>query len=148
LQNAAPTRISKTLLIASKFVAYGTVLFLLPFWVLAYFDPMAPMNIDSIGLVPSEAAQVVGLSNIRGTVGGLRLAIIVLIVVGMYYKNRDVLLAVAILVGAVSTGRFVSLAVDGWELVGFITAAGEVMIVVSLLYIRRLLSSANRAEQA
>ena len=132
---------NKTLLNASKFIAYSTVLFLLPFWVLAYFNPMAPFNIDSIGLVPMESAQVVGLSNIRGTVGGLRLAIIALIIIGAYYKKRDVLLSVAILVGTVSAGRFISLLIDGWELIGFITATGEVMITASLLYIRKSISN-------
>ncbi len=132
---------NKALLNVSKFIAYSTVLFLLPFWVLAYFNPMAPFNIDSIGLVPMESAQVVGLSNIRGTVGGLRLAIIALIIIGAYYKKRDVLLSVAILVGSVSAGRFISLMIDGWELIGFITAAGEVMITASLLYIRSSISN-------
>lgn len=132
---------NKALLNTSKFIAYATILFLLPFWALAYFNPMAAFNIDSIGLVPSETAEVVGLSNIRGTVGGLRLAIITLIIIGTYYKKRDVLLSVAILVGAVSTGRFISLVTDGWELIGFITAAGEVMITTSLLYIRSSISS-------
>ena len=131
---------NKTLLNASKFIAYSTVLFLLPFWVLAYFNPMAPFNIDSIGLVPMESAEVVGLSNIRGTVGGLRLGIIAMIIIGAYYKKPDVLLSVAILVGVVSAGRFISLVIDGWELIGFITAAGEVMITASLLYIRKSMS--------
>ncbi len=134
---------NKTLLIVSKFIAYSTVLFLLPFWVLAYFNPMAALNIDSIGLLPSETAEIVGLSNIRGTVGGLRLAIIALIFIGTYYKKRDVLLAVGVLVGAVSLGRYLSLIIDGWELIGFITATGEVMIVMSLLYIRRSLTIAK-----
>lgn len=132
---------NKTLLHASKFVAYSTILFLVPFWVLAYFNPMAPFNIDSIGLIPMESAQVVGLSNIRGTVGGLRLAIIALILIGTYYKKRDVLLSVAILVGTVSFGRYISLVIDGWELIGFITATGEVMITTSLLYIRSSISN-------
>lgn len=131
---------NKTLLNASKFIAYSTVIFLLPFWVLAYFNPMAPFNIDSIGLVPMESAQVVGLSNIRGTVGGLRLGIIAMIIIGAYYKKPDVLLSVAILVGVVSAGRFISLLIDGWELIGFITATGEVMITASLLYIRKSMS--------
>ncbi len=135
---------NKTLLIASKFIAYSTVLFLLPFWVLAYLDPMASMNIDSIGLIPSETAQIIGLSNIRGSIGGLRLAIIALIIIGTYYKKRDVLLSVAILVGTVSAGRFISLAIDGWELIGFITAAGEVIITTSLLYIRSSISNENK----
>jgi hypothetical protein len=127
---------NKSLLIAAKFIAYSTVLFLLPFWVLAYFVPMAEMNINSIGLLPSETAELVGLSNIRGSVGGLRLAIIALIIIGAYFKKRDVLLSVGILVAVVSAGRYLSLMVDGWELIGFITATGEVMIVMSLLYIR------------
>lgn len=131
---------NKTLLNASKFIAYSTILFLLPFWVLAYFNPMAPFNIDSIGLVPMESAEVVGLSNIRGTVGGLRLGIIAMIIIGAYYKKPDVLLSVAILVGVVSAGRFISLLIDGWELIGFITATGEVMITASLLYIRKSMS--------
>jgi hypothetical protein len=131
---------NKTLLFVSKFIAYSTVLFLLPFWVLAYFNPMASMNIESIGLLPSDTAEIVGLSNIRGTVGGLRFAIIALIIIGTYYKKRDVLLSVGILVGAVSAGRYLSLVVDGWELIGFVTATGEVMIVMSLLYIRRFIS--------
>ena len=131
---------NKTLITASKFIAYSTVLFLLPFWVLAYFNPMAPFNIDSIGLVPMESAQVVGLSNIRGTVGGLRLGIIAMIIIGAYYKKPDVLLSVAILVGVVSAGRYISLVIDGWELIGFITATGEVLITASLLYIRKSMS--------
>lgn len=131
---------NKTILNASKFIAYSTVLFLLPFWVLAYFNPMAPFNIYSIGLVPMESAEVVGLSNIRGTVGGLRLGIIAMIIIGAYYKKRDVLLSVAILIGAVSAGRYISLVIDGWELIGFITATGEVMITSSLLYIRKSFS--------
>ena len=131
---------NKTILNASKFIAYSTVLFLLPFWVLAYFNPMAPFNIYSIGLVPMESAEVVGLSNIRGTVGGLRLGIMAMIIIGAYYKKRDVLLSVAILIGAVSAGRYISLVIDGWELIGFITATGEVMITSSLLYIRKSFS--------
>lgn len=131
---------NRTLLNASKFIAYSTVIFLLPFWALAYFNPMAPFNIDSIGLVPMESAQVVGLSNIRGTVGGLRLGIIAMIIIGAYYKKPDVLLSVAILVGVVSAGRFISIVMDGWELIGFITATGEVMITSSLLYIRKSMS--------
>ena len=131
---------NKTLLNASKFIEYSTVLFLLPFWVLAYFNPMAPFNIDSIGLVPMESAEVVALSNIRGTVGGLRLGIIAMIVIGTFYKKPDVLLSVAILVGVVSAGRFLSLVLDGWELISFITATGEVMITSSLLYIRKSMS--------
>ena len=136
----------KTLLVIAKFIAYSTVLFLIPFWVLAYFNPMADMNIGSIGLLPSESAQIVGLSNIRGTVGGLRLAIIVLILIGTYYKKRDVLLSVGILVGTISAGRYLSLVLDGWELIGFITATGEVMIVMSLLYIRQSMSFVKEAK--
>lgn len=128
------------MLFLSKFIAYSTVIFLLPFWIFAYFNPMATMNIDSIGLVPSETAQIIGLSNIRGSIGGLRLAIILLILIGTYFKKGDILLSVAILVGTVSFGRYISIFVDGWESIGFITATGEVMIVMSLFYIRHSIS--------
>ncbi len=128
---------NNTLLAAAKFVVYGTCVFLLPFWFQAYFTPLASLNIDSIGLLPSETAELVGLSNIRGTVGGLRLAIIGMSFFGAFYKKPDLLLGAAITVGVVSLGRFISLAMDGWELISFVTAAGEVVIVLSLLYVRK-----------
>jgi hypothetical protein len=124
----------------AKIVVYGTCLFLLPFWFQAYFTPLASLNIDSIGLLPSETAELVGLSNIRGTVGGLRLAIISLAFIGAFYKRPDLLLAAAITVGVVALGRFISLAIDGWELISFVTAAGEVVIVLSMLHLRRNIS--------
>lgn len=119
----------------SKFVAYGTCVFLTPFFLAAYFDPLSALSLESIGLVPSETERVTGLSNIRGTVGGLRLGIIVMIAIGTYRKSRDLCLGAAILVGAVSLGRFVSLGLDGWNLLSFITAAGEVVIVAAVLHI-------------
>ena len=126
-----------TLLVAAKVMVYGTCLFLLPFWFQAYFTPLASLNILSIGLLPSAEAELVGLSNIRGTVGGLRLAIICMAFIGAYYKRRDLLLGAAITVGVVSLGRFISLAFDGWELISFVTAAGEVLIVLSMLHLRQ-----------
>lgn len=119
----------------SRFVAYGTCLFLTPFFLLAYFAPMAPMNLSSIGLVPSETDAIVGLSNIRGSVGGLRLGIIAMIAIGVYYRRRDLCLAAGILVAAVSAGRFISLVLDGWNSVSFITAAYEVVIVAAVLHL-------------
>lgn len=128
---------NNTLLAAAKIVVYGTCLFLLPFWLAAYFMPLASFNIDSIGLLPSESAELVGLSNIRGSVGGLRLAIIIMAFIGAFYKRRDLLFGAAITVGVVALGRFISLALDGWELISFVTAAGEVLIVLSLLHLRQ-----------
>ncbi len=133
----------RTLSIAAKIVVYGTCLFLLPFWFLAYFDPMAAMNLSSIGLVPSEASQVLGLSNIRGSVGGLRLAIIGISFIGTFYKKPDMSLSAAILVGAVSLGRFLSLGLDGWEMTSFGTAVYELVIVLSLLYLGGFLTKSK-----
>lgn len=124
-----------TSLLAAKLVAYGTCLFLVPFFLKAYFDPMSRLSLSSIGLVPSESDRVTGLSNIRGTVGGLRLAIIAMIAIGTYYERPDLALGAAILVGAIAGGRFLSLGMDGWNWLSFITASGEVLIVVSLLHI-------------
>ncbi len=132
---------NKTLSIAAKIVVYGSCLFLLPFWLQAYFTPMASLNLNSIGLIPAEADELVGLSNIRGSVGGLRLAIIILMFAGTYFKKPQLSLSAAIIVGAVAIGRFLSLGLDGWELISFITAAGEVVMVFSLLYLGGYLKS-------
>ncbi len=126
-----------TTLVVAKVIVYSTCLFLLPFWFQAYFTPLATLNITSIGLLPAADAELVGLSNIRGTVGGLRLAIICMTFIGAFYKRRDLLFGAAITVGVVSLGRFISLASDGWELISFVTAAGEVLIVLSLLHLRQ-----------
>ena len=128
----------------AKLVAYGTCLFLTPFFVLAYFAPMAPMNLDSIGLVPAETTTILGLSNIRGSVGGLRLAIIAMIAIGVSQQRRDLCLGAGILVAAVSLGRFISLVVDGWDLVSFITAAAEVVIVAAVLHLGGFLQAERR----
>lgn len=131
---------NNTVLASAKIVVYGTCLFLLPFWFQAYFTPLAALNIASIGLLPSQTAELVGLSNIRGTVGGLRLAIIGMTFIGAFYKKPDLLLGAAITVGVVSLGRFISIAMDGWELISFGTAVGEVVIVLSMLHLRRSMS--------
>ena len=128
---------NKTLLTAAKAITYLTVIFLLPFWFLAYFVPMAEMNITSIGLVPEATMEIVGLSNLRGSIGGLRLGIILLLFLGAFYKKPDLLLGGALVVAVVSLGRFISLVADGWELISFITATGEVMIVAGALYLKR-----------
>lgn len=120
---------------ASKFVAYATCLFLAPFYLAAAFDPMSGLSVNSIGLVPMQHDTLTGLSNIRGSVGGLRLGIIAMILGGTYFKRRDLCLAAAILVAAVAAGRFISLGLDGWNLLSFVTAAGEVVITASMLHV-------------
>ena len=124
-----------TSILAAEIVAYGTCLFLAPFFVAAYFDPMSRLSLSSIGLVPSESNRVTGVSNIRGTVGGLRLAIIAMIAIGTYYGRPDLSLGAAILVGSIAAGRFLSLGLDGWNWLSFVTASGELVIVASLLHI-------------
>jgi hypothetical protein len=124
-----------TSILAAEIVAYGTCLFLAPFFVKAYFDPMSRLSLSSIGLVPSESNRITGLSNIRGTVGGLRLAIIAMIAIGTYYGRPDLSLGAAILVGSIAAGRFLSLGLDGWNWLSFVTASGELVIVASLLHI-------------
>lgn len=135
---------NNTLRVVSKIVVYGTCLFLLPFWFQAYFTPLASLNIGSIGLLPSESAELVGLSNIRGSIGGLRMAIISMAFIGAFYRRRDLLLGAAITVGVVALGRFISLAFDGWELISFVTAAGEVLIVLSLLHLGRNITNTSK----
>lgn len=120
---------------AAKFVAYATCLFLIPFCLAAYFDPMGALSLGSIGLMPSDTDSLGGLSNIRGSVGGLRLGIIAMIGIGTFYGRRDLCLGAGILVAAVAAGRFVSLGLDGWNLVSFVTASSEVVITASMLHL-------------
>ena len=123
------------LTLAAQIVACGTCLFLAPFFLAAYFAPMSRINLSSVGLVPSESDRIAGLSNLRGTVGGLRLAIIAMIAFGAYYDRSDLLLGAAILVGSIAAGRYLSLGLDGWNQRSFITATGELVIIASLLHL-------------
>lgn len=127
----------------AKIVAYGTCLFLLPFWWAAYFAPLSSLSLDSIGLIPNAADHSTGLSNIRGSVGGLRLGIIAMIAIGTFYRRRDLCLAAALLVGAVSAGRFLSLGLDGWNLLSFTTAAGEIVITLAMLQLGGFLRASS-----
>lgn len=127
--------------LAAKFVAYSTVAFLTPFCLAAYLVPLSTFNLGSIGLEPSVADYLTGISNIRGSIGGLRLGIIAMLIGGARYGRRDLSLAAAILVGAVSAGRFVSLGLDGWNLMSFITASWEVVITVAMLHLGGLLGA-------
>ena len=123
------------LIIAAKFVSYATCVFLTPFWLKAYFQPLSPLSVRSIGLEPSPEDRVTGLSNIRGSIGGLRLGIIAMSLAGLYFDRPDLCLGAAILVGAVSLGRYISLPFDGWNGLSFFTASAEVVIVASLLHV-------------
>lgn len=124
-----------TSILAAKIIAYGTCLFLLPFWLQAYFKPLASLNLKSIGLVPAEGDRLNGLSNLRGSVGGLRLTIIITMGVGAYTMSPDLCLAAAVAVGTVSSGRLLSLALDGWHKVSFITAASELVMALAMLHL-------------
>lgn len=108
---------------------------LTPFFLAAYFAPVSTLSLGSIGLVPAADEVTTGLSSIRGSIGGLRLGIMLMIGWGTYAQRRDLCLAAALLVGAVSCGRFISLPIDGWNLLSFITAAGEVIISASVLHL-------------
>lgn len=124
-------------------MAYTTCVFLTPFCLAATFDPTSYLSLSSIGLEPAASATLTGLSNIRGSIGGLRLGIIAMIAVGTYGRRRDLCLGAAILVAAVAMGRFISLALDGWELLSFVTASSEVMITAAMLHLSRSFSAAS-----
>lgn len=129
---------------AAKFVAYGTCVFLIPFCAAAYLVPLSSLSLGSIGLEPAQSDTLTGLSNIRGSIGGLRLGIIAMAALGTYYQRRDLCLGAAIVVSAVAAGRFVSLGLDGWNLMSFVTAASEVVITVALLRVGGFLGGGSR----
>ena len=124
-----------TLILAAKFVAYGTCLFLIPFCLQAYLTPLASLNVRSIGLLPAEDDRLTGLSNIRGSIGGLRLAIIAMMGLGAYSMNPQLCLGAAITLGGVSGGRLLSLVLEGWNTPSFVTGTAEVVMVLSMLHL-------------
>lgn len=122
---------------AAKFVAYATCVFLTPFCLAAYLDPTSWLNASSVGLEPSPSDPLTGLSNLRGSIGGLRFGIIAAAALGTWQRRGDLCLAAAIIVAAVAAGRFLSLALDGWEPLSFATAASEVVITAALVHLSR-----------
>ena len=128
---------------AARVVATGTCVFLTPFCIAAYFDPMSWLNVSSVGLVPSDTDPLTGLSNLRGSVGGLRLGIIATAAIGTWQRRSDLCLAGAIVVAAVAAGRFLSLALDGLESASFATATSEVVITTALAHLSHVYRAAS-----
>jgi hypothetical protein len=68
--------------------------------------------LDDLGLAPPGA---VGLNSIRGMLGGLLLASVVMIVLGLVLQETVWFLAVAVVMGVAAVGRIVGIATDGFD---------------------------------
>ena len=93
----------------------------------AMFDPTA--LIDRIGVAPSG---VVGLSTIRGALGGLLMGSGAMILTGLIRKNTEWFLAVALLMTVATIGRLVGLGLDGVD-PGAVTPAVVEAVIVAVM---------------
>ncbi len=98
------------------------------------FDPTA-----LVGRMSVEPSGVVGLSTIRGAIGGLLMGSGAMIVVGLVRKNTEWLLAVAVLLGVATLGRIVGLGLDGVAPAAVQATVAEAVIVAVMLLAHRKL---------
>jgi hypothetical protein len=94
----------------------------------AMFDPTA--LVERIGVEPSG---VVGLSTIRGALGGLLMGSGAMIIGGLVRKNTEWFLAVAALMAVATLGRLVGLGLDGVDPAAVKAAVVEAVIVVVMV---------------
>lgn len=72
-----------------------------------------PANMgDAVGLTPEG---IPGLSEIRSVLGGLFLASVAMLIIGLADDDTTWFLAVAIIMAAAAIGRLVGIAVDGFD---------------------------------
>lgn len=88
-----------------------------------------------------EPIGPVGLSTIRSVIGGLFLASVALITVGLAMEQTLGFVAVAILLGAVVAGRVVGIVVDGFDKAVVPPLLVEVVIIAILLAAHTQLSA-------
>lgn len=100
----------------------------------AMFDPTG--LIERLGVEPQG---VVGLSTIRGAIGGLLMGSSAMIIVGLVRKNTEWFLAVAVLMAVATLGRVVGLGLDGVAAPGVAAAVIEAVIVGVMIAAHRKL---------
>ncbi len=97
---------SKALQIVIGILAALTILTAL----LMVFDPQ--ITEDSMGIEATNG-NLLGLSSLRGDVGGLFLGAGLMLALGLWQRNSTWFLAVALLMGTIAFGRVVGLVADG-----------------------------------
>lgn len=80
-----------------------------------------------------EPIGIAGLSTIRSVIGGLFLASVVMLVVGLMSGETLGFLAVAILLGVVAFGRIVGIVTDGFDKAVIPPLVVELVIIIVLL---------------
>lgn len=85
----------------------------LPFVALTIGAMFAPRRISEAMSIEPGGAQ--GLNTVRGALGGLFLACVSLIVLGLATGETTWLLAVAVVMGAIIVGRVVGVVLDGFD---------------------------------
>ena len=83
-----------------------------------------------LGDLGFAAPGAVGLNTIRGMLGGLLLACVVMLVSGLLLQETVWFLAVAVVMGVAAIGRIVGIAVDGFDKAVVRPIVVEVVIAV------------------
>jgi len=105
--------------------------FCLPLLLLGLRSMFQPRAIaDAMSL---EVTSTAGLNTIRGLVGGFFIANVAMLVVGLSTGSTSWFIAVAISIGAVLLGRFVGIALDGFDRAVGPPVAIELVIVAGLV---------------
>ena len=100
-------------------------------------DPLAGAEQVSV-----EALGPAGLNTIRGDLGGLFLSSAILLIIGIVRAEAPWLLAVAVLMIVIATGRAIGFVVDGSPSAQTLTAFGfEIAITAALVYASRRLTA-------
>ncbi len=120
--------------IALKIVVGLIAVLLLIGGVSAVIDPSSAAT--SMGVTPEG---ILGLSTLRGDIGGMFVTGTVLLVLGIVRGQTLWFLAVAVLMGMIALGRLVGFVVDGVESSVLTPFVFEVVFVVLLVFAHRQL---------
>ena len=103
----------------------------------AMFDPTG--MIEQLAIDPQGLH---GLNTIRGDIGGYMIGIAFMMIAGLWTKNTGFFIATAIIMSTILLGRFIGLAIDGFEasVVPPIIVEGVITGVMILAH-KRLVSS-------
>lgn len=109
------------------FVALATLM-LLGLGTMSMFAPRRMVGNFSI-----EPIGAAGLNTVRSVIGGLFLACVILLAIGLFTGQTLTFVAVAIFMGVIAFGRIVGLATDGFDKAVVPPLFVEIVIIAVLL---------------
>jgi len=127
---------SRMLLVARIFTALVTVL-MFCMWTMWTFLPARAQSFFEI-----EALSTTGLNALKSDMGGLFLALFILILLG-FFRNSRWFYSAAIISSCIVLNRIISLGVDGFTNTGLQATILELLIIPTFLFLARRSTIAN-----